>query len=385
MYSLIGIILTVVSVIELNKNRTYGKMLFYIFSAALTFILCFRYGQGTDYQGYEYHFNSISDNASLWINELYHGELGWYMLNFIIKNLGGNFQDFIAIISFVMMFYTVRAISKYSPYKFLSLLILYPTFYLTYYFSALRQGIVIAVFLGIGIGLLLEKKYKWYWLMTICLIFIHSSAVILLFAPLVIKWRERKPEKWIVVLFMISVFLGYSGALDAFAKMIGISGYLEVNISYLAILLRAILFFIVYKLHKYTINYKKNEMLDVLYALYLFGFYIFILLAFTSTLSQRLTVPLKALEILLIPLLLYRVYLMKKDGWISNKRLSVIKFGKYRLQVFVLIIIVILNAEMIKNIDSYIVQGNYYDSVNVFNYPYISIFDKDEIYKYRSY
>ena len=38
----------------------------------------------------------------------------------------------------------------------------------------------------------------------------------------------------------------------------------------------------------------------------------------------------------------------------------------------------------IKNISSYIDQGKYKDFVSVFNYPYITIFNKDRIWEYRN-
>ena len=38
----------------------------------------------------------------------------------------------------------------------------------------------------------------------------------------------------------------------------------------------------------------------------------------------------------------------------------------------------------LKNINSYIEQGQYNDSIGIFNFPYVTIFNKEDIYTFRS-
>ena len=49
----------------------------------------------------------------------------------------------------------------------------------------------------------------------------------------------------------------------------------------------------------------------------------------------------------------------------------------------ILIFIFISIVMTIKNINSYIEQGNYKNFVGVFNFPYVTVFNQEEIYSFR--
>lgn len=189
MYILIGLLLTVCAIIELGNTTAYRKNMYTLLFIVLTFILAFRYGQGSDYYAYYLQFDGVDASSSLLSNSLYHGELGWYIILVISKRLGMNFDFFIGILSIVMMGSIYRAIKRYSPYGITSLLLLYPTFYLTYFFSAIRQGLLMSIFLGFGLELLLEKRNVKYIFLIIALSFIHKSAIILLILPLALYFK----------------------------------------------------------------------------------------------------------------------------------------------------------------------------------------------------
>ena len=96
-----------------------------------------------------------------------------------------------------------------------------------------------------------------------------------------------------------------------------------------------------------------------------------------------MTMPLKAIEILLIPIEINLFISNKRkertlivDRIISNKKVIYVFCCTFLISVPI--------VETVKNINSYINQGNYYSDVNVLSYPYISIFNKDKLYEYRS-
>lgn len=385
MYLIVGIVISLCALFELIDKRENRKYVFRMVSVLLTGLLCFRYGQGTDYWAYKQQYNYTRADASLWINELYHGELGWHIIMVLFKRIGFSFEMFIGLISLLMMILTIKFIDKYSPYKCLSLLLLYPTYYLTYYSSALRQGLVLAAFLGIGLDLLQRKEWLKYCCLILLLVFVHSSTAILFILPFVSRWQGKKPGKWLIVAFVFAVICGYSGILKLVANFIGISDYFNVSISYSAIILRAMLFFFIYYLNKCSKPYRKDRIITSLYSYYTLGFVIYIMLAFSSTLSQRLTMPMKAIEIVLVPLLCYEIYEMKKNGSVPKNKVLYIRYGKYSMLLFGLIIVIMLDVELVKNIGSYITQGEYKEGITIMNYPYISIFDKDNIFEYSNY
>lgn len=385
MYIILVILLSICSILELNLNLNNETKGFKAYFLLLTIILAIRYGQGTDYYNYLIQFSRVDMNASLLVNELYHGEIGWYILLILSKRIGMSFDIFICFISVIMMCSIQRGIKKHSPYKITSLLLFYPTFYLTYCFSALRQGLIMTIFIGFGLDYLLEKKYFKYYCLIAVLILFHKSSFVLLFLPIALHFKDYKIEKYLIFAVILGIVFGYTGILNRVASLIGITSYLEVSVSIMAILLRSILFFVIYKLHKINVQSRiklSHEDLkeDILYYIYMIGYSIFLCLAFAGTLSQRLTMPIKAIEIILLPILLYNVKKLK-----GTNKFTIIKIGKLRMLFLMLLIICMVNVETIKNIDSYIEQGNYYAWVNPVNYPYSNIFNKKYIMNYIPY
>lgn len=384
MFILFGLVMGVVALLEIINNNCYKVKFFVAFVIMLTLMLCLRYGQGTDYLAYEKSFISVNAKESIWANSLYHGELGWYMLMVIAKRAGMSFEMFVGVLSLVMMGFTSRVIFKYSPYKIVSLFILYPTFYLTYYYSALRQGLVLSLFLGLGIEWLIDKKYVKYFFLIFILIFFHKSAIILFALPFVKKFKCVRLSGWVFVALIFALFIRYFRILDNIAEQLSILSYFEVNISYSAILLRSLLFYIAYKLHKFCLIRKEDRIEKMLYDCYTVGFILYMMLAFSATLSQRMTMPLKATEILLFPVLVYKVKEIRAFGQKGKNKLNILIVGRFSVLLCVILLFLMLSVEMVKNINSYTVQGNYYSWVTAFNYPYISVFDKKKILDYRS-
>lgn len=386
MFVAIGILMSIFALLEITNMIKPKTKIFYVFAGILLFMLCFRYGQGTDYNAYEVQYTSLNSTSSLFINLLDHGELGWYALLMSFKRLGCGFPVFLGILSFVMMASTIRVINKYSPYRILSLLLFYPTFYLTYYYSAIRQGIVLSIFLGFGIQWLIEKKYIKYFIMVVVLLMLHASAVVLFIIPMALVIKDKRPAKYIIAALGFMVVAGYTGILNSLAARFGIHpSYFTVSISYMAILLRAILFYIVHIMYKASRNEldSENRIEDVMYYIYVVGFIMYIMFAFSGTLSQRMTMPMKGIEIILIPMLAAKINNCRKEGLISRtKPFLYLGIGKSSILLVMAVVVLALDVEMIKNINSYLVQGNYYDWVNVFNYPYVSVFNKEDIFKY---
>ena len=58
--------------------------------------------------------------------------------------------------------------------------------------------------------------------------------------------------------------------------------------------------------------------------------------------------------------------------------------GRSKYREFAIAFVILLTGFMTcKNLDSYIDQGDYHADVKFYNYPYITIFDKDAIWEYR--
>lgn len=377
MYIALLIILTLFSIVELLNKLKKNKIIFIILSTVLTLILAFRYGQGTDYFAYYTQYLKTNSYSSLFINELTHGEIGWHAIMVLLKRANISFELFIIMLSIIMMSSVCYSIYNYSPYRLTSLLILYPTYYLTYMFSALRQGLVMSIFIGFGIKYLLNKNYVKYFILISILSFIHNGALILIIIPILISFREILLEKYLIFFSIIGMVIAYSGIIDKYFRDFRFYIYINNSFSIMAVLIRLLLMYTIYKFHKS--NDEKDVVEDLLYYIYVTGFSLFLILSFSGTLSQRLTMPMKSIETILLPLA-FNNYEKSK-----TKPIVRLKLGNTKVYPLIIAIILSLNVETIKNINAYIEQDNYYHWVNPINYPYGNIFNKDKIRNYVLY
>ena len=377
----------------MNKEENKKSPLFVILFLILTGMLCFRYGQGTDYPHYEAHYCHLNAQGDLFHNALQHGELGYYVLMMIFKRSGYSFPFFAGCISLVEMIATFRAINAHSPLKNLSLALLYPTYYLTYYYSALRQGLVLALFLDIGLTLLKRKKRVSYCAFAVMLTLFHRSALLLVVLPLLLRLQKPRFYMWTLAVACVVPLLIRSNLFSSYLTLLEADNYADVSVSYMALAFRLSLTYFVVRMRK---SIKKNDFMErrlqrnraqeddetLLYRIYLLGAEIYVMLSSFALISQRMTAPLKAVEILLIPIQLGK--LLKLVGGKRRVGLLLVKFGRGRPLIAIsMVILLMVNVEMAKNINSYIGQGDYRDDINVLNFPYVSVFDKSEAFKVR--
>ncbi len=367
MYIVIFVCLFLFSIMSFfNPKQDYR---YYLLFFALSALLCFRYGQGTDYFSYNHIYDSFP-TFDIAINNPYgiHTEWGYRFLCALFNVLHADFTVFVFCVSVFEMVMLHRFLSKYSHNAVFSLFLFFPTFYLTYYFSIIRQGIVLAVFLGLMVDCLFEKKWLKYIILNIILVFIHSSALFLLVVPIILKLRL----KTIYVLLACGVLLGMvmsNGFVANFLTYIPfvgkqISNYLQSSISWMALLERVISFLIVSYLFYSKYNKEISKEMTGFMKIYSFGLALYFVLMPFPLISSRMMAYFKVFEIILIPALL-------------------VVFSKERLAIAA-IVFAISTVMFFKNIGSYIAQGTYFDIVNVFTYPYISVFNKDDIWNYRN-
>ena len=380
-FILVEILISIAALYEIKSERPQRKVFSAIF-ILLSFMICFRYGQGSDYYAYEQNYKDVTATGSLLVNTLRHGEIGWYVLLVIGKRLGLSWTLFVAIVSAFMMFSIGRILFREAIYGCFSLLLFFPVYYLVYLYSAVRQGIALTIFLGYALSALLKKRYLKYYLLIVAATLFHSSAIILFLLPAFL-WTEKLKERKYFLIFVPIVFaLGASGYLNSAIAFFGAAYYLKTDFSVLGTLIRIITFSIIYFIHRTYCKTRDRTVESVLFDLYTLGFCIAMMLSFSDLISQRLTVYLKAIEILLVPLQFYSIQSKLKE---SQTSLAKRQGDTNNIILLTLLFVAIMNVQLIHNIRSFIIQGSYYSWVDVVNYPYISIFDKDAILNYRPY
>ena len=383
------LMLLILSIYEKKKKKDFN-LIFKLLFLILSFLLVFRYGQGTDYFGYYFNYiRAPSDFIDIFNADYIHGEIGWKFILYFFKSNNIDFTILVMIISIIEMTCIYRFINKYSKYKIITLLLFFPTYYLTYCFSALREGLVICLFLGFLLPLVTDEKtiklrYKIIFLIGVLLLsLIHSCSIAFIVFLFAKKIENSKYKTFLLLFSTIIAILGYLGVYNIFllsvSKNFGSSSsYIKGDILWKAIIIRIIYMILIHLLHKKN-KVLKNSLENKLYSYYLTGFLLYLILSFSAILSSRLTVVFKMLETIIIPL---EIYLLgnEKEKHTKNER-TFSKESLFLMTLFVLIFVPII--ETTKNIDAYINEGGYY-SKNIIDYPYISIWDKDSIYTYRS-
>ncbi|WP_317942671.1 EpsG family protein [Carnobacterium maltaromaticum] len=365
-FFLIFLLLMVIELFFSNIPKTVFNLSFLL----ITLLLSIRYGFGIDYFNYNYLFNAIPNVTSelFWTNQVY-GEFGFKLIIGVLKEFGFRFSGYIFIMTFIVMGLIYRFIIKYSDLKFTSLFIFYCMYLFTYVNSAIRQGLTLALFLGILYPLLERKKYFSYVLLTILFSSFHVSILVVLVLPL-IKFKFNKNS--LLLSLLASFLLLISFRLFNISKILGLIPFLSTKLVYLEvesinifpIFTRCVTFFLI--LYLLSLAKDKDLYNSRMVQYYMLGFLLFICLSQYPTIASRFNVYFKAFEIIIIPALLYK--------FSKERRANIITF----------ILIVFFSFMWGKEVQSQISRSNYNENINIFNYPFTTIFDKEKIFEYKN-
>ena len=338
----------------------------------LTLMLALRFGQGTDY--YSYH--SIYTTMPMTLSELKtyafsNVEWGWRLLTVFFKAIGFSFFQFVCVLSLFQMAMLWRFVSRNCRNKMFALFLCYHTLYLTYFSSALRQGMVISIFIGILLEWLQQGKYFRYCVLAILCGSIHSVGFVLLI-PVVFKCIHLKFSHLICLVaigFSFGIVFSVVGV-GQILKLLGIGGsavaYMgETDISIIALAERAISYVLISYIYYIYCNGEEpqqNDKLMVLFKIYSLSVVLYALLLWSPLISSRTTYLFKIMEIALFST-------------------CVMKCGKVK-NLVICYCLLLCTVLYYKNIGSYISQG-YYTDCSTINFPYVSVFNKNDIAPYR--
>lgn len=374
-YLLVLILLLFGVAVESYIKRT-PKRLYILTMIVMGVMFVLRYGQGTDYFGYKWIYSvipsyaNIEELASININ----AEIGWRLLCLTAKKVGIQFETMVVVLSLVEWIGFSRFLRKFCPRKMLAILMAYHTFYLTYMYSALRQGLVLCLFVGFLLPWFMDGKYGRYIVgCFVCSLF-HSSALVgllLLLLRLKVFSTTRKMVMAVLVCFAAGFFLS-TGALNGFLKIIlpsRILYYFRITVFSIALVERIVMYGIVMFLYVLycrgcvSKGEAADEVIVMFVRIYSLSVMLYGLLLWMPLVASRMTYVYKLFE---IPLL--SMFAVKQTRFKRLVPLFVVAFSL---------------AMYVKNIDSYLLQGRYRENINVVNYPYVSLVDKEQIYECR--
>lgn len=380
MYLVVFVTLALFSFFEIVKKKFSKNTIILIF-VLLTFLLVFRYGQGTDYFGNKTNYiGTPGDVDQIFQTFLFSNEekkeVLFDLCMFLFRSLSLPFEYFIATIAIFMMWLLYRFIQRFSTYRVVSLTLCY-AYYWLYFDSAIRQGLAIALLLGFTLGYILDEKGGKALVSILAASLFHTTAII--FLLVLILPREKVMDLGIFSVAVITAFviniLNIPELLIEFMpdsiqyRVIPyISGTTAINIfaffNRLAIVLLVLLIF------KYiSANVLSSE--SYLLNIYLVGFILYTMLMRYELIASRLNIYFKIIEIALLPCFLWHMIDMR--------------LIKSEITVFVLSIVIFLisGINWAKNVESWMIQGNY-QGINIVDYEYVSVFNKERIFAIRS-
>lgn len=315
------------------------KPFFYVTSFLVILFCSLHYGVGFDFFSYELIYGSIGEFEYSDIK----GEYGFLFLFDCLKTLGFSYEYARILILLCINILFVGFINRYSSNKILSQFLLF-TFYFTFLFSALRQGLALSIFFCFGLNFLLKEKYIYFYILVLLISTIHVSAVILLLIPLYLKFNDFFKNKELLIISVVFVLSIFSGIIVN--KYI--SDYSETKFNIMGSAFRIAIFFVIYLLGKD--NFKGNDY--KFFQIYVLGFYIYLLFISFDLIATRLFVYFKILDIiLLVRLLSYYKH-------------------KLPLTTFILIMGLLSFINILSGIASDV-------KLEFYNYPYFSIFDAE--------
>lgn len=355
-------------IVEHLKKKTPTKA-FIIFFLVMTAMLCLRFGQGTDYFSYAQIYYVLPANPLEAIsNENIHTEPGWKILCCLFKNAHLPFPVFVFAISAYMMILFYRFLRLYGgERKMLALVLSYHTLYLSYFFSILRQGVVIATFLGLLIPWIMERKYIRYCIVVVILSTIHTLSLLLLILPLLqgLKLNVKQTVCMVIIGFLMGVLLTMIDIGAILYQIVPHVYFADSGVPLLTVLERMATFIIVSVcFYHYAEGFepKAKDRFLTLYKFYAFGLFVCGILMWSALISSRTVYILKVIEIILICACIEK---SKKTG-----------------TVILCYCLMLSSLLYVKNVDSYLKQGQY-ENATVVSYPYVSVFNQTDILNYR--
>lgn len=365
LYWIIFIILFYLTIKEVYLKRI-SRNSFHIVYLLLTLFLILRKGQGTDYYNYFSIFEGIKDSPSLFNALLItHGEIGFLFFNYIAIKIGLSFEIFMLIFSLITMRIYYPFFSKSCKKSIIPIFIFYSTFFLIYAFSAIRQGLAIAIILSYGYPFLLRNKsIKFVFIVFIAMLF-HTASVICMIIPFFYKINIPKQ----IIAFSI-FFFSIFGILRL--NILSLFPFIDLayeaensnSNSFLALAIRIIALIPIFLISNQI--YKRNKELIYIRNILVLGYLIYCIFAFNDNVSSRLNVFFRVYEGIFVFFLINKTNLK-----IISKQIAIY----YTLICFI---------TMASNIKGFIEQGKY-QNCNIFSYPYFSIFDSNKVIKeYRT-
>lgn len=351
------------------SSRIYGVC----FTVAAV-CLCFRFGQGTDYAAMHGIYNTIPAVIDLSQGYIcgFFPEVGWRLICALFKVFGAPFWVFTMALGLLDMLLIHRFLKKYVSMKTGGLFLLYPVLYVVYLVSGLRQGLAMCIFLGVLVPFYLEKKWVRYMAGVLIAGCFHRVSYVWLVLPVV----YYLPMGVMFALAALAAAGGLTLQVPAVEQLIVslVPVYhvqqflLDGSLSLFALGERVLSFAVLALLYLWCKKRdgQMNARTELLLKAYMCGTCVYLLLCGSAYYASRYAAVFKILECAVLSGLL-----LTRDR--ESKAAA----------AFFFLLTLVMGA---KNLNAMIPEGGYTEpGLNIVNFPYVSVFDRETIGEYIPY
>ena len=330
--------------------------------------MTFKQGQGQDYYNYYqiYQETEFWSEYGIWSVILMRGDPAYSLINLLMIKLGIPYIVFASIFSLLIMLIQYNFFKKECHCSSISLFIFYTTIFISYDCNAMRQGMAMAIILGIGYPLIVRGKIKRFVFGCLIASTIHLSALICLLIPFIINLKLSQQRTFLIII-LSSIFILCSSNLLNHLPLPGfmsnrLTAYQDSSAAkYLAIGVRLIDIIPILLITRK--GYDTNKSLSQLKNILLFGFIIYSICSFNDFIASRENIYFRMFE----GLFLYQILF---DSNFNKIKRTV--FGLYLILSFII---------FPKDILASMAQGEY-RNCNLFTYPYFTVFDSNQTIAY---
>lgn len=181
------------------KKRIYSKCIFILIVVTLALLFSMREfifeDFGTDYYSYKEWYSNVTSET---IVKDSLKNLGYNILNYVVKCIFNNYYIFLFICGIIINYCILKFIEKNCNTFSLPLLVYISLFY-TNTFNITRQWIACAIFLY-GFSYIKEKKFLKYFIVCVISFLFHSSAIFLILLYPILRNNQKLIKKELIIL-----------------------------------------------------------------------------------------------------------------------------------------------------------------------------------------
>jgi len=195
------VVLLIFSFLELRTSLTsvqHHSMLVFVY-ALLVFQVGFRWETGTDWETYLIHFDEIRSIKDVYFS-ITGFEQGYSFLVLIVKYIWNSYTAFLVIHALLFYYFIFSAFKKFSPYVFISLLILYATS--IGFMGSNRQLLALGICLYALRYVANKNAIKFFLLVGLAFLF-HASAILFL----IYYFLNREINQYLVLSVLLVSFI----------------------------------------------------------------------------------------------------------------------------------------------------------------------------------